>query len=428
MEMSVRFPHLNLDFKYVGQSFRIFGFEITIYGILIAVGMLLGIFLVVLEAKRKNQDQDKYLDMMIISLAAAVIGARLFYVFFSKNLYDGNFLEMLNLRNGGSAFYGGLFTGILAAAIFCKLAKLPFMEMADMVVPGILLGQVIGRWGNFFNRESFGEYTDSLFAMQLPLSAVRSGEVTAAMRENLITERGISYIQVHPVFLYESIWCLLLLFSLLAVRRRKKFQGELFMRYLSGYGFGRFFFEWLRTDKLLIPGTKIGICLVISACLFLIFTPAAAVMRIMAEKRENRRKRRREKIYEAEEEIYRKAEEEERLKEEARKKELLQKQEETERLQKMDSYADKTGNTQETDSHPEKAENTQEINSHPEKEKKTEETDIDNWEISEYAHIPEKWRKAIQSEHEEIQKNIKQEKNPDSAISGGESQNNQNNS
>lgn len=398
MEMSIRFPHLNLDFSYVGQSFRIFGFEITIYGILIAAGMLLGISLVVLESKRKNQDQDKYLDMMIISLAAAVAGARLFYVVFSKNLYDGNFIEILNLRNGGSAFYGGLFMGILGASIFCKIARLPFMEMADTVVPGILVGQIIGRWGNFFNRESFGEYTDSLFAMQLPLSAVRSGEVTAAMRENLITEGGISYIQVHPVFLYESVWCLILLFIILEARRRKKFQGELFMRYLAGYGLGRFFFEWLRTDKLLIPGTKIGICLVISALLFLIFAPAVIVMRTMAKKRETLRKRRREKFYEAEEEAYRKAEEEERLKEEARKKEQQERQkEETKRIKEEDPR--------------------------PEEESKPEEPETDNWEISEYAHIPEKWRRAIQPESGEILKNPELEKNSDSSKSGGESQN-----
>lgn len=413
MEMSIRFPHLNLNLEYVGRSFQIFGFEITIYGILIAAGMLLGIFLVVLEAKRKNQDQDRYLDMMIISLAAAVAGARLFYVVFSRNLYNGNVMEILNLRNGGSAFYGGLFAGILTAAVFCKIMKLPFMEMADTVVPGILLGQMIGRWGNFFNRESFGEYTDSRFAMRLPLSAVRSGEVTAVMRENLITEGGISYIQVHPVFLYESIWCFVLFLLILAVRRRKKFQGELFLRYLSGYGLGRFFFEWLRTDKLLIPGTKIGICLVISALLFLIFAPSVAVMRFMAKKRETRRKRRREKIYEAEEEASRKAEEEERLKE-AGKKELLQKQEEAQEIQKPDS-------------HPEKEEQQpQSEDVRTEKEEQIQEPEMDNWEISEYAHIPEKWRRAIQPEREMIKKNTEQEKISETAVSGDESQKDRN--
>ena len=409
MEMSIRFPHLNLNLEYVGRSFQIFGFEITIYGILIAAGMLLGIFLVVLEARRKNQDQDKYLDMMIISLAAAVAGARLFYVGFSQNLYNGNVMDMLNLRNGGSAFYGGLFAGTVAAAIFCKITKLPFMEMADTAAPGILLGQIIGRWGNFFNRESFGEYTDSIFAMQLPISAVRSGEVTAAMRENLITESGISYIQVHPVFLYESIWCLFLLILILAVRRRKKFQGELFFRYLSGYGLGRFFFEWLRTDKLLIPGTKIGICLVISALLFLIFAPAAAVMRIMAKKREIRKKSRQEKLYAAEEEVYRKAEEEERLKEEKRKKELLQKQEGSEGDQAADFYLKKD-------------EKTKSPESQPEKEEKQQEPEADNWEISEYAHISEKWRKTVQPGTEKNRKNSEQEKISEIDVSGDESQ------
>ena len=130
------------------------------------------------------------------------------------------------------------------------ISQTSFWQSADIACPGILLGQAIGRWGNFFNRESFGEYTDLPWAMQIPVSAVRSGEVLGAMRDNLLTINGISYIQVQPVFLYESLWCLLLFLLLMAMRRKKKYEGELFMIYLAGYGLGRFFFEWFRTDKL----------------------------------------------------------------------------------------------------------------------------------------------------------------------------------
>ena len=193
MEMSIRFPHLNLGFDYVGKSFRIFGFEITMYGILIAVGMMLGIAFVVLEARRSNQNQDKYLDMIIISLAVSVVGARLYYVGFSWNMYRDNPMEIFSLRSGGFAFYGGLLGVVIAGAVFCRICKLSFWKMADTASMGILIGQIIGRWGNFFNRESFGEYTDSIFAMQLPVSAVRSGEVTTAMREKLITEGHLFY-------------------------------------------------------------------------------------------------------------------------------------------------------------------------------------------------------------------------------------------
>lgn len=301
MDMSIRFPGIQLTLDYVGKSIRVFGFEITIYGILIAAGMLLGIAFVVLEAKRCNQDQNLYLDMMILALIFGVLGARLYYVGCTWNYYKGNILEVMNIRNGGMAIYGGILGGSLAAALFCRIRKLPFWQMADIASMGLLIGQIIGRWGNFFNRESFGEYTDSVFAMQLPLSAVRPGEVTAAMRENLVTLDQISYIQVHPVFLYESVLCLLLLVILSARRRRKKFQGEIFMRYLAGYGFIRFFTELLRSDKLFLPGTDLPVSLIISAILFIVFRIMITVRCIMVKKREDSRRRRREERYEAEE-------------------------------------------------------------------------------------------------------------------------------
>ncbi len=192
-------------------------------------------------------------------------------------------------------FYGGLLGGVLAAAVFCRVKKAVFMEMADVAVKGLLIGQIIGRWGNFFNRESFGEYTNNVLTMQLPLSNVRAGEVTPWMRENLVAIDNVSYIQATPLFLYESIWCLLLLLLLFVWNRRKLFAGEIFMRYLAGYGFGRFFIEWIRTDKMFLPGTDIPVNQVISAGLFLLFTAVVIVKRIMAKKRaalENRRKAR----------------------------------------------------------------------------------------------------------------------------------------
>lgn len=294
MDMSIRFPNLGIDLEYVAKSIHIFGFEITIYGILIAVGMLLGISFVVLEAKRHNYNQDMYLDMMIVSLIAGVIGARLLYVICSWDLYRDKFFDIFNTRNGGLALYGGILGGVIASAVFCRIKKLQWSEMADYATMGLLIGQIVGRWGDFFNRESFGEYTEKITAMQLPLSSVHVGEVTSAMRENLLTIDGVSYIQAHPVFFYESLWCLLLFGYLLIKRRKKCFDGEIFMRYLAGYGFGRFFLELLRTDKLYIPGTKIGINLVISGFLFLFFSVVILVKGTMVRKREkiwkNRRK------------------------------------------------------------------------------------------------------------------------------------------
>ena len=233
------------------------------------------------------------------------------YVACSWNLYKGNIVQIFNIRNGGLCFYGGLFGGMLGAAIYCGVRRKSFMQMADTASMGIIVAQIIGRWGDFFNRESFGEYTNSIFAMQLPLSAVRSSEVTSAMRENLETIGGTSYIQVHPTFFYESAWCLLLFLLMLVWKRKKCFQGQVFLRYLAGYGLGRFVIEYLRTDKLLIPGTSIGISQLISAALFLICALVAAVEGTMAKKRAARRRRRREQDYEAQERAAREAEAEE---------------------------------------------------------------------------------------------------------------------
>ena len=137
---------------------------------------------------------------------------------------------------------------------------------------GLLSGQIIGVWGNFFNREAFGEYTDSLFAMGLPMDSVQKSAVTKLMKQHLVTFRDMDYIQVHPLFFYESIWCLLLLLILLLYTWRKKFEGEIFLRYLAGYGLGKCVIEWLRTDKLYIPKTKIPVSLLVSATLFLILS------------------------------------------------------------------------------------------------------------------------------------------------------------
>ena len=309
--MSIQFPNLGINLDYVVKSIQIFGFEITFFGLIIALGMLLGLGFVILEAKRCGENKDEYLEMMIISLLFGVIGARLLYVACSWNLYKGNIVQIFNIRNGGLCFYGGLFGGMLGAAIYCGVRRKPFMQMADTASMGIIVAQIIGRWGDFFNRESFGEYTNSIFAMQLPLSAVHSSEVTSAMRENLETIGGTSYIQVHPTFFYESAWCLLLFLLMLVWKRKKCFQGQVFLRYLAGYGLGRFVIEYLRTDKLLIPGTSIGISQLISAALFLICALVAAVEGTMAKKRAARRRRRREQDYEAQERAAREAEAEE---------------------------------------------------------------------------------------------------------------------
>ena len=244
MDMSIRFPGLNLVLDHVPRSFEIFGFEITIYGVLIAIGMLLGIFFVVLEARRNHEDPDAYLDLAIITLLSGVAGARLLYTAFSWSLYKNDPGQLLNIRSGGLMFYGGLLGGVLGGAVYCRIRKKSFWQMADLACMGLLIGQIIGKWGSFFNRESFGEYADNIFSMQLPLTAVRAGEVTTAMREKLQTVDGGTWILVQPLFFYESLWCLLVLLVLMMLLRKKVFQGEIFLRYLAGYGLGRAVIQW----------------------------------------------------------------------------------------------------------------------------------------------------------------------------------------
>lgn len=301
MDMSIRFPKLGITFEYVLRAFQINELELSMYGILIAVGMLVGLAVFMLEVKRAKENPDQYLGMMIASVFGALIGARVFYVAFSWKQFQGNLMEIFRIQNGGLAIYGAIFGGALAIAVYAGVKKENFMKMADFASIGMLSGQIIGRWGDLFNRESFGEYTDSLFAMQLPLASVRSSEVTSMMRENLVMIDGVSYIQVHPTFLYESVWCFVLLLILLGYNRRKKFQGEIFMRYLAGYGFGRFWIEYLRTDGLMLPQIKISVSLVISAVLFFLFGILATIERSMMKKREAFRRRRNEAYYEAEE-------------------------------------------------------------------------------------------------------------------------------
>ena len=308
MDMSIRFPGLNLVLDYVPRSFEIFGFEITIYGILIAAGMLLGIFFAVLEARRNHEDADACLDLAIVTLITGVIGARLFYVAFSWSLYKNDPGQILNVRSGGMMFYGALLGGVIGGVLYCHIRRKSFWQMADIACMGVLIGQIIGKWGSFFNRESFGEYADNIFSMQIPLTVVRAGEVTTAMRENLQTADGLSWIIAQPLFLYESLWCLLVFLMLMMHLRKRVFQGEIFLRYLAGYGLGRAVIQWFRTDKVYFPGTEIDVSLVISGILFVVCTVIVTVRCIMTRKRAAARMRRMEKDYQAEREAAEKRE------------------------------------------------------------------------------------------------------------------------
>ena len=247
--------------------------------------MLAGILLATYEAKRTEQNPDDYFDLAIIAIICSVIGARLYYVIFSWDLYKDNLWSILNLRQGGLAIYGGVIAAIITTVVFAKVKGLSFPRLADTAGLGLILGQIIGRWGNFFNREAFGGYTDGLLAMQLPVSAVRDSDISKELAEHIVEIGGVSYIQVHPTFLYESLWNLVLLVILLLIRKRKKFEGEIFLLYLVGYGIGRAWIEGLRTDQLLIPGTSVAVSQVLAVVLAVVSVMMLIILRKKAVSR-----------------------------------------------------------------------------------------------------------------------------------------------
>ena len=279
MDKNINFPHLGIYLERVGKNISVFGFEIAFYGITIAAAMLAGLGLAMRMAKKTGQNPDDYFNLGLIAIVSALIGARAYYVIFAWEHYRDNLLEIFNLRQGGLAIYGGVIGGAIATFVFAKVKKLKFWQLADTASLGLVLGQIIGRWGNFFNREAFGEYTDGLFAMQLPLNAVYSWDVTPKMLEHLQTIEGVQYIQVHPTFLYESLWNLILLILLLLYTKHKKFHGEVFFLYLLGYGLGRAWIEGMRTDQLWIPGTEIPVSQVLAVTLVIISSVCIVVKR-----------------------------------------------------------------------------------------------------------------------------------------------------
>lgn len=280
MNMNINFPHLNIYLEHVGNSFTIFGISIAYYGVIIAIGMLAGILMATYEAKRTGQNPEDYFDLAIVAIIFSIIGARAYYVIFSWDKYKDNLLNIFRLRQGGLAIYGGVIAAIITTLVFAKIKNLSFPKLADTAGLGLILGQIIGRWGNFFNREAFGGYTDGLLAMQIPVDAVRdSSDITAEMLEHIVEVGEISYIQVHPTFLYESLWNLAVLGILLIVRHHKKFEGEVFLLYLIGYGIGRFWIEALRTDQLLIPSMTIAVSQVLAAVLVVVSTVILLVSR-----------------------------------------------------------------------------------------------------------------------------------------------------
>lgn len=254
------------------RYFTVFGFKIYWYGVIIALGFLLAAIYIIKRSKYFGITEDNVLEALICAIPIAVIFARLFFVVFSTdsdgyNKYYENPIEILYIRDGGLAVYGGVIGGVLAAYIYSRVKKLKFGLLVDAGGLGLLIGQAIGRWGNFTNREAYGYETDVPWKMGLTLK----GET----------------IYVHPTFLYESLWNALgfLLLHIYSVKRERKYSGQLFVMYLGWYGFGRFFIEGMRTDSLYFLGTSIRT----SQMLALLCVVGSVVIHIILLKKSSRK-------------------------------------------------------------------------------------------------------------------------------------------
>ena len=289
---AIRFPNLGFE-VFVEKNFSIGNFEIAFYGITMALSMIFGAIIAYYEAKKTGQKVDDYIDYTLFGIIGGIIGARLYYVAFQWDEYKDNLKEIFNLRAGGMAFYGSAIGAILVAIIFCKIKKMKFWKFTDTAVFGLLLGQIIGRWGNFFNREAYGTFKYTVlsksidfsnvgifkkFAMEIPLE-------DAAIVKNTIervTEKGITYVHVVPTFLFESVLNLVLLLILTFTKKKKKFNGEIFCRYLMGYGLIRFFIEGFRADQLTFHG--IAVSQALSLAMFVVGLVVTLVLRIKLHK------------------------------------------------------------------------------------------------------------------------------------------------
>ncbi len=275
------FPYLGIEIEHLSKvAFRIGNLTIAWYGVIVALGVVAGLLLARHLAKQSKQDPEIYTDYLIYALIFALIGARIYYVAFEWDNYKDNPISILNFREGGLAIYGGVIGAIATALVYCKIKKYSFLELMDTAMPGLVLGQAIGRWGNFFNQEAFGTYTDNIFAMRLNIET--AAYTTSDLLKHVVIKNGVKYIQVHPTFLYESFGCLVILVILLLVFKRRKFKGQTLFLYMIGYGVLRAYLETLRTDQLLIWNTTFPVSVLTS----IIFAVAGVILSFVFARRE----------------------------------------------------------------------------------------------------------------------------------------------
>lgn len=274
--ITVSFPNMGIDFNISNVAFKIFNMPIYWYGIIIAFAFLVCILWAMKDSTKFDLVPDTVIDLMLFAAPAAIICARLYYVIFSWEDYSSNLKEIFNTRNGGLAIYGGIIGAVIAAYFVARYKKIPTFKFFDFAIPYVALGQAIGRWGNFFNQEAFGTNTSLPWGMTSPvIKAYLSNPDRAKELSDL---HGIIVnpdLPVHPTFLYESILDFAIFAFLLWIRKKKKFDGEVFCLYFLTYSLGRAFIEGLRTDSLMIGNFRVSqllsILLVIAFGVFVVY-------------------------------------------------------------------------------------------------------------------------------------------------------------
>lgn len=269
----LRFPGLGWEIPISRVAISIGSLEIYWYGVIIAVGFGLGLWVYLSHNRSCGIHPDEGLDIILWSMLGAIVGARAYYVAFQWDHYKDNLKEIFNLRGGGLAIYGGIIGALIVAFIVCRSKKLPMLPVADAAFPGVMLGQAIGRWGNFFNMEAFGTNTTLPWGMTSDtISNYLSRHQAALLAQGVVVDPAMP---VHPTFLYESLWNLIgVAVLLLWLFPRRSYDGQITLGYTAWYGLGRFFVEGLRTDSLMWGSVRVsqalgGVLFIVAAGLML---------------------------------------------------------------------------------------------------------------------------------------------------------------
>jgi len=295
----VIFPYIGIQIQNLPrEAFSFFGLSIYWYGLLIVVGIICGVYApwrlakadMATSGKRPGTpiSPEQVLDFACIVIPIAIVGTRMYYVFSMWDNYKDDLLKIFAVREGGLAIHGAIISAIVTLVIYARVKKYDVLRFADVCVVGLPIGQAIGRWGNFMNQEVFGTYTNTPLAMCYRLDAVSRSNVNAEILEHLYRVGGMEYIQVHPTFLYESLWSLATFIFLMLYFNRRKFNGEIIALYLFLYGFARFFIEGIRTDQLKLFNTDIPSAQVVSALMAIAASVFMLVRHIQVKRQANR--------------------------------------------------------------------------------------------------------------------------------------------